>query len=446
MTEQQPQNAKRQSIASFILGPSVETNLPERIHRAVRARQEQGEVLIGWIQLSLVLVLGSLYALSPKMSAPDAIQMVPWALGLYLLFTLTRLVASYRCALPGWMLMISIVIDMALLMTLIWSFHIQYGQPPSFYLKAPTMLYVFIFIAIRALRFDPRYILMAGGAAIVGWLVLMLYVMFSDPNNPMITRNYVEYMTSNSILIGAEVDKILSIAIVTLVLAVAIHRGKLMMSQAAIDEVAARDLSRFVPPEVANQIVHAENAIQPGDGVSKEASVLFTDIEGFTTVSEQLSPQDLVSTLNDYFGVMHDIAQRHGGTVAQYHGDAILITFNTIIDDPNHASNAIRVACDIRDATTEQVFGNNIKLKTRCGVSTGEMTIGAIGAEDRLMFTVHGDEVNVAARLEQLNKEYGTYVLVSRQTRDAAGELFSYEQVGEVVVRGRSAPTQVFTV
>ncbi len=442
--------ASTRSLSSFVFGPPPEGNVPDRIRDAVEQQQNQSEILVGWIQLTLVVTLGSLYLLAPKTAAMDAIQTVPMALGLYLLFTISRLAASYRIALPDWVLMGSIIMDVGLLMTLIWSFHIQYEQPASFYLKAPTMLYVFIFIALRALRFDPRYILMAGGAAIIGWMALVAYVVLSDPSDPMITRNYVEYLTSNSILIGAEVDKVISIALVTFVLAVAILRGKRMMSRAAMDQMSARDLSRFVPQDVVEHITHAEESIKPGDGESKVATVLFTDIEGFSTISEGLTPQQLVSTLNDYFGVAYEVVQRHGGTISQYQGDAMLITFNTVQTDEQHAANAIRTARDLREEFSSQTFGDGIYMKTRCGINTGEMTVGAVGSKERLIFTVHGDEVNVAARLEQLNKDHGTYIMVTSQTRDAAqetaGDEFTYRHVCEVVVRGRSTPTEVFTV
>nr|MBC8270161.1 adenylate/guanylate cyclase domain-containing protein [Rhodospirillaceae bacterium] len=399
-----------------------------------------------WIQLTLVMTFGILYILAPKTSAPDTFQSVPWALGLYFLFTVVRLAAAYRGAVSPWLLMISIIMDMGLLMVLIWSFHIQYEQPASFYLKAPTMLYVFIFIALRALRFDSRYVLMAGAAALVGWLILVFYVLYSDPQDPMITRNYVEYLTSNSILIGAEVDKLLSIALVTLVLALAIYRGERMMRQAAITQNAAQDLSRFVPQEIADHITQAEHSIQAGDGESKVASVLFTDIEGFSTVSEKMTPQELVATLNDYFGAVYDAVHARGGVIGQYQGDAMLITFNTVSPDDNHAVSAVQAAMDIRTLTQERTFGNGVFLKTRCGVNTGEMTVGAVGAAQQLIFTVHGDEVNVAARLEQLNKEYGTYILISRSTWDQVKDVFPCDRAGEVIVRGRSAPTEVYTV
>jgi hypothetical protein len=146
---------------------------------------------------------------------------IPVALALYLLFTVGRLVAASKRKISNGVLLASIVMDISLLMFLIWTFHIQYQQPPSFYQKAPTMLYAFLFIALRALRFDPKYVLSTGVVAVTGWIVLIAYV-FSDEHDSMITRNYVDYMTSNAILIGAEIDKIVSIIVVIEVLAVVI--------------------------------------------------------------------------------------------------------------------------------------------------------------------------------------------------------------------------------
>ena len=117
---------------------------------------------------------GTLYSLSPKTFDTDvAITPVPWALTAYLAFTGVRLFLGYRNALTRWFLTLSVIVDMALLMGLIWSFHIQYEQPTAFVLKAPTLLYVFIFIALRALRFDAFFVLLAGSTAAVGWLFMV---------------------------------------------------------------------------------------------------------------------------------------------------------------------------------------------------------------------------------------------------------------------------------
>ena len=128
---------------------------------------------------------------------------MPWVLAAYLGFTLLRLFLAHRHRLPEWLRYVSIGIDMTLLLGLIWSFHLQYQQPPSFYLKAPTLLYVFIFIALRTLNFDARKVVTAGLIAAAGWMVLVFYVITIVPRDSMITRDYVRYMTSNSVLIGA---------------------------------------------------------------------------------------------------------------------------------------------------------------------------------------------------------------------------------------------------
>ena len=123
----------------------------------------------------------------------------------------------------------------------------------------------------------------------------------------------------------------------------------------------------------------------------------------------------------------------------------MLISFNTVKPDPDHAANAVRTAIGIQGAVAGRAFGGAV-MKTRCGISTGELVFGAVGAKDRLLFTVHGDEVNVAARLEQLNKTYGTYILATETTVREAGGDFGFERIGEVTVRGRETPTVVFAI
>ena len=210
--------------------------LPQRLRLAIQDQQERSEVLISIIQLIIVAIFGLLYAVAPKTFSQDAdFAPVPWVLAMYLAFSLIRLALALRRQLPDWMLYLSSAVDVALLVGLIWSFHLQYEQPPSFYLKAPTMLYLFIFIAIRALHFDPRFVVSTGICAAFGWAVLVAYVMYSDPVDNMVTRDYVEYMTSNSVLIGAEFDKIVSILMVTGVLALALHRARKLLVDSVVE-------------------------------------------------------------------------------------------------------------------------------------------------------------------------------------------------------------------
>lgn len=437
-------------LAHFVLGDPLPAQLPERVRQAIARQQYHAEILISWVLVGLVVFFGTVYAVSPKTAAVTTNTPVLWALGFYFLFSVTRLLLAYRNGLPGWFLMGSVVVDITLLMVLIWSFHIQYGQPPSFYLKVPTMLYVFIFISLRALRFEPSYILLSGATAALGWLVLVLYAIFAPAGDPMITMNFVTYLTSNSILIGAEMDKIMVIILVTLLLALAITRARRLMIHSVADAIAARDLSRFVAPEIADRITSADRDIQPGDSEVGVATVMFTDIEGFSTISERIGPKNLVRALNDYFSAMNETARRYGGVIAQFQGDAMLISFNTVRPNDNHALNAVRTAIGIQNVCAAATFGDGVTFKTRCGINTGEVIFGAIGGAGRLLFTVHGDQVNLAARLEPLNKEYGTYVMASERTVEEAtgkaGDDFGFVKVGEVTVRGRAEPTVVYAI
>jgi adenylate cyclase len=439
----------RSTLGAFLFGKKTHSHLPERVQAAIDKQQHESEKLIGWVQLLLVTIFASLYAISPSATMSNGIHPVPWALGLYYLFTLKRLALAYRNALTDWFLTLSVIADIGLLMVLIWSFHIQYMQPASFYLKAPTMMYVFIFISLRSLRFDPRYILIAGATAAIGWLALATYAVWSEGGKAMITRDYVMYLTSNSILIGAEIDKIIAILLVSLVLAIAVMRAKRSFIRAVTDEIAARDLSRFVSPEIADRITHADQQIKPGDGEAVTATVMFTDIEGFSSIAEKLTPKELATMLNEYFTEINAVISHFGGVITQFEGDAMLITFNAVTPDPDHALNAVRTALAIQDISESRVYSFGGKIKTRCGINTGEIIIGAVGSESRLTFTVHGDAVNVASRLENMNKQYGSYILATETTMHTCGDhadIPEWIYRGEATLRGREKPTRLFGI
>jgi adenylate cyclase len=195
---------------------------PERIIKSILAQQDASERLVGWFQLSVVMLFGILYSVAPKTVSTDkTYEIVPWFLTVYLLLTIIRLWLSYRVRIPGPLLYLSVIIDMGLLLGMIWAFHIQYQQPPSFYLKAPTLLYVFIFIALRTLRFEARFVIVSGIVAAIGWMILVVYSIFTSDGVQRITHDYVTYIKSNRILIGAEFEKVIIILAVTAIIALA---------------------------------------------------------------------------------------------------------------------------------------------------------------------------------------------------------------------------------
>lgn len=246
-------NAVGRRLHSWTRSKSVGEAVPARIRAAIERQQDDSERLTAWIQLGIVLFFALLYWVAPKTYSGNLMfPPVTFALAGFMAAALLRLIVAHRGRAPGWFVGGLIVVDISLLLLLIWSFHIQYQQPPAFFLKAPTLLNVFIFIALRALRFEALYVILAGCTAAVGWLILASWVVFTDPG--MVTRDYVHYLTANAVLIGAEIDKVIAILVVTAVLSLAILRARRLLVTAIVEAAAAQDLSRFFAPEIAHRI------------------------------------------------------------------------------------------------------------------------------------------------------------------------------------------------
>ena len=401
--------------------------LPTRVQVSIRTHLDRSEQLIGWVQLGIVATFGLLYAVSPKTHMNELWEApVPIALTLYLFFTLVRLIASYRVSLPDWYLGLSGLVDIALLMSLIWSFHIQYQQPPAFYLKTPTMLYVFIFIALRALRFEPRHVFRTGMAAACGWLLMVFYATFAHTIRPPVTRNYVEYLTSNSVLFGAEFDKVITILMVTAILTYAIIRGRRMMLESITEGIARRDLSDFFSPEVAERITDGEDKLKAGHGDTCMATIVNVDIRGFTKLAVDLSPNDLMKLLGSYQSRILKVIERHGGSVDKFLGDGIMVTFGASRQSAQFAKNAILAIQDsmqaIDDWNMERISYGYEPVAVGFSAATGQIVLGVVGVSTRLEYTVIGDTVNLSAKLEKHNRIEASCALCDMATINLAKE------------------------
>jgi len=197
---------------------------------------------------------------------------------------------------------------------------------------------------------------------------------------------------------------------------------------------------KYVPESVAKQIVASKGALEPKQ---LKATVVFTDIENFTNTAERIPPKQVVQMLSEYFPAVIEPITQYGGVVNQFQGDAMLVTFNVPIEDPLHAENAVKAALGIQEVLKGRTFAG-IELKTRVGINTGDVVAGNVGAGDRINYTVYGDAVNLAARLEQLNKEHGTLVLMSESTADLLSDKSAVEPLGEIEIRGKDNPVRVF--
>lgn len=436
------------SARRWLGGENAQAELPANIRESIAKQQDTSERLIGWIQITILLVFTILYATTPNTFLDTAdFKPVPLFLGAYFVFTCFRLYLAYKSSLRISVLVLSIIVDMGLLVGLIFTFHIQYMQPPSFYLKAPTLLYIFIFIALRALRFEPGYVLLSGIVGALGWTLLVVFAINAESDSSMITRDYVSYLTSNQILLGGELDKVISILLVSVILTIAIARARRLLIRSIVEASTAKNLSHFVPESVAEQIVYTQGRLIDAQTEMREASILFVDLVSFTSLAERLSPEELIVTLNEYFSLISVPIERNNGVISQFQGDAILASFNLPSKDSDHACSAVAAALEIEELVSKHRFHKGIKLRTRAGVNTGSVVGGFIGTPNRLSYTVYGDDVNIAARLQELSKSHNTKNLISLRTRELCrDDKYIFTLKGDEVLRGRQGASQVFEV
>ena len=179
-------------------------------------------------------------------------------------------------------------------------------------------------------------------------------------------------------------------------------------------------------------------------------TVLFSDIRGFTTMSEKGSPEDVVSQLNELFTRMVAVVFSHRGTVDKFVGDMIMALYGAPLDDEEHAEHAVQTALamitTLNDLNREWAEQGKPQLDIGIGINTGEMIAGNVGSDTIMSYTVIGDAVNLGARLESLNKDYGTRIIISEATRARLKGRYDIHPLGDVVVKGKSKPVAIFEV
>lgn len=208
-------------------------------------------------------------------------------------------------------------------------------------------------------------------------------------------------------------------------------------------------LTRYMPKDIVDQVLQDES-YQGLGGVQSEATVLFNDIRGFTSLSEMLGATGTMDFLNQYFSLMVDEVFRHNGLLDKFIGDAMMAVFGVPYaqdDDPVRAVNAaLCMKARLKDFNAHRAAAGLPRVRVGVGINTGEIISGNIGSEKRMDYTVIGDTVNIAARLESLNKQYGTQILISEPTRDHIGDAFTLIEVDRVMLMGKTRPTRIYEV
>jgi adenylate cyclase len=204
---------------------------------------------------------------------------------------------------------------------------------------------------------------------------------------------------------------------------------------------------QYVSKDVCEQLM-ADPGLARLGGQRRDMTVLFSDIRGFTALTERGQPEQIVGMLNEYFTRMVEIVFRHHGTLDKFVGDMVMALFGAPLDDPKHADHAVEAALEMLDAVHElnarwRAAGCP-ELDIGIGINTGPMIAGNLGSEAIMSYTVIGDAVNLGSRLESLNKEYGTRIIISKTTHDRLSGRYRFRPLGDVVVKGKTQPVAIF--
>ena len=205
---------------------------------------------------------------------------------------------------------------------------------------------------------------------------------------------------------------------------------------------AIAEFSRFTNPHVARQLVE-RGGIETG---RRDVTLLFSDIRGFTTLSETRKPEEVIALLNRYFSLQVDVVFKHGGSLDKFIGDCIMGIWGAPLDDPDHARHAVACALDMADTLREfkrELGAENTDFDVGIGLHSGPAVVGLMGSQKRLEYTAIGDTVNLASRIEGLTKDAKRRILVSRDTAERCGDAFEFVSCGTFPVKGRAQPVEL---
>jgi adenylate cyclase len=205
--------------------------------------------------------------------------------------------------------------------------------------------------------------------------------------------------------------------------------------------------AKYHSEEVAEKLLSGQVGI---GGERKEALILFTDLRGFTSLSEASSPEQVVESLNEYLAMVVAIVRKNGGIIDKFIGDSVMATWGIPFLGPNDAHHAVTACLEIRaglkSLNKSRLKRGAVELRIGMGLHLGTVVAGNIGSAERMEYTVIGDAVNTAARIESMTKELDTDFLISHSLKSKLEDKFSFESKSKILLRGKSEATEVFTV
>lgn len=330
-------------------------------------------------------------------------------------------------------------------------------------LRLPGFLYLGVFLVSIGLSYSPALVIWAGAASILAWSAGYLWIANLPDSIPMWpldllneginSEEFIDrYLDPHVVRPNFFLNQIAFLSAVTVVLALTVWRSRTLVHRVLYAEQQRKDalerqhfiretFGKFVPDTVVTEILRDRGQLLPK---KRLATVLFADLEGFTALSKRVPPEKLLRVLNGFFEAAGAIITKHGGTITQFQGDALLASFNVPITDEKHAFHAVSAAKSLVSLAESRAF-EDVTLRVRIGINTGEVAAGAVGGGNRLTYTMYGECVNVASRLEQLNKQTCTQILMTAATADAVEGALKCEALGRFKIRGVADPLELYS-
>lgn len=388
------------------------TAAPARVHAEIARSQRESERWVAAAQIIVIALAALAYALTPRGFSPDApIAALPLGLVALVLLIALRAWFAYSDQLSRPVLGASVVAEMGVLLALLWGFAPQYETTLAIALKNSLFAAIFVLIALRALRFEAVWVWLSGLTAAAGWTWLA-YLAADEAGPGGKTMDFVVSATTGRFSASDESIRVGVILIVTALLATALSRARLTLARAVRADQSADALSRFFDMEVVDRITTTDLLPMPGQSVQRDAAIMFTDLRGFTHASAALAPDALIALIGEYQNVVLPVVRAHGGNIDKFMGDGILASFGAVQASPNYAADALRcteaVLAAARTWAQDRTHRGLPALGIGIGVAHGSLVFGIIGVEQRLEYTVIGETVNLAAKLEKHNKVENT--------------------------------------
>lgn len=398
----------------------------EDVVQEIELERLRGERLSAWIQFIFVLITFTFWLAGRKGYEEGAVsfEILPYLIAGYLPLMVLRIFWSHKNKVSAETSVLFVILDVALLMAIIWGFHIQYSQSASFYLRIPAFGYLFVIIAIRVLTLRLANIIAATVSAIVGWSILILFAA-RVPHAEM-THNFVEYTLTHKILLGVEFEKLLYLLATGVILGFAVFRQSLLLTRTIESTLKADNLVRFFSPEVTRLIVQSGKRLKPGQGEKRHSAVLMIDLRGFSSMAQSMEPDAVMELLTEYHERTVPLIFKHNGCIDKFMGDGILAHFGAATPSITFAADCLNAVNAVHDEmerwNQERVERGRPALEVNSSCCVGLAIFGAAGGAGRLEYTIIGAPVNLAAKLEKFNKIASSVSVTTLKTVSLAKE------------------------